>query len=110
MQSSHAASAVDIAFDDPNLIADGGLVSVVALAEQVGRPELVGTLPEFRNRGLIRAQMDILHQWSAERGQPVQAITGIPFFYRQFGYEMALPLQGGRSGFEPNMPPLSLIA
>jgi hypothetical protein len=44
MQSSHAASAVDIVFDDPNLIADGGLVSVVALAEQVGLPELVADL------------------------------------------------------------------
>ncbi len=41
MRSCHAASAVDIAFDDPNLIADAGLVSVVALAEQVGLPELV---------------------------------------------------------------------
>lgn len=41
MRSSHAASAVDVLFDDPNLIADGGLVSVVALAEQVGLPELV---------------------------------------------------------------------
>ena len=41
MQSSHAASAVGIAFDDPNLIADGGLVPVLALAEQVGLPELV---------------------------------------------------------------------
>jgi hypothetical protein len=41
MQSSHAACAVDIAFDDPNLVADAGLVSVVALAEQVGLPELV---------------------------------------------------------------------
>jgi hypothetical protein len=44
MQSSHAASAVDVVFDDPNLIADGGLVSVVALAEQVGLPELVSEL------------------------------------------------------------------
>lgn len=41
MQSCHAACAVDIAFDDPNLVADGGLVSVVALAEQVGLPELI---------------------------------------------------------------------
>ena len=41
MQSSHAATAVDVAFDDPNLIADAGLVPVVALAEQVGLPELV---------------------------------------------------------------------
>jgi len=40
MQSSHAATAVDVAFDDPNLIADAGLVPVVALAEQVGLPEL----------------------------------------------------------------------
>src|SRR5439155_9687868 len=38
MQSSHAATAVDVAFDDPNLIADAGLVPVVALAEQVGLP------------------------------------------------------------------------
>lgn len=41
MQSSHAATAVDVAFDDPNLIADAGLVPVVALAEQVGLPELI---------------------------------------------------------------------
>jgi hypothetical protein len=44
MQSSHAAGAVDIVFDDPNLIADGGLVPVLALAEQVGLPELVAEL------------------------------------------------------------------
>lgn len=41
MQSSHAASAVDVVFDDPNLIADAGLIPVVALAEQVGLPERV---------------------------------------------------------------------
>lgn len=41
MRSSHAATGVDIAFDEPNLIADAGLVPVVALAEQVGLPGLV---------------------------------------------------------------------
>jgi hypothetical protein len=41
MQLSHAAAAVDVAFDDPNLIADAGLAPVIALAEQVGLPELV---------------------------------------------------------------------
>ena len=41
MQSSHAASAVAVAFDEANLIVDAGLVPVVALAEQVGLPELV---------------------------------------------------------------------
>ena len=41
MQSSHAAAVVDVAFDDPNLIADAGLVPVVALAEQIGLAGLV---------------------------------------------------------------------
>jgi hypothetical protein len=41
MQSSHAAAKIDIAFDDPNLIADVGLVPVVALAERIGLPALV---------------------------------------------------------------------
>src|ERR687894_2358745 len=41
MKVSHAAVAVDVAFDDPNLIADAGLVPVLALAEQIGLPELV---------------------------------------------------------------------
>ncbi|HSJ88489.1 MAG TPA: GNAT family N-acetyltransferase [Anaerolineales bacterium] len=64
----------------------------------VGRPELVGTLPEFRGRGLIRAQFEEVHKWSADRGELVQAITGIPYYYRQFGYEFALNLGGWRMG------------
>jgi hypothetical protein len=72
----------------------------------VGRPELVGTLPEYRNRGLVRLQFEIIHRWSANRGDKVQAITGIPYYYRQFGYEMALNLGGGRSGFPTHVPRL----
>src|SRR5687768_9092661 len=72
----------------------------------VGRPELVGTLPEFRNRGLVRIQFEEIHKWSAERGEMVQAITGIPFYYRQFGYEMALDLDGRRFGYEAQIPKL----
>jgi hypothetical protein len=41
MQSSHALTVVDVAFDDPNLIADAGLVPVMALAERIGLPRLV---------------------------------------------------------------------
>ncbi|MEV8388884.1 MULTISPECIES: transposase [unclassified Streptomyces] len=41
MQSSHAASAVSAVFDDPSLIAHGGLVPVVRLAERCGLPQLV---------------------------------------------------------------------
>ncbi|MFE9927124.1 hypothetical protein ACFYQA_38095 [Streptomyces sp. NPDC005774] len=40
MQSSHAAAAVSSAFDDPNLIAYGGLGPVVRLAERCGLPAL----------------------------------------------------------------------
>jgi len=72
----------------------------------VGRVELVGTLPEFRARGLVRAQFEIAHEWSALRGERAQAITGIPYFYRQFGYEMALDLFGERIGYEAQVPKL----
>jgi len=72
----------------------------------VGRPELVGTLPEYRKRGLVRLQFEEVHKWSAQRGELVQAITGIPYYYRQFGYEMGLDLGGGRAGFEPQLPKL----
>ncbi len=73
----------------------------------VGRPDLVGTLPEYRRRGLVRAQLDVLHCWSAERGELVQAITGIPWYYRQFGYELGgLNLGGARTGYLPLAPAL----
>ncbi len=72
----------------------------------VGRPELVGTLPEYRNRGLVRLQFEEIHRWSAARSDLVQAITGIPYYYRLFGYEMALDLDGARCGFEVHVPAL----
>jgi hypothetical protein len=73
---------------------------------KVGRPELVGTKKEYRRRGLIRQQFEIMHAWSRERGELVQAITGIPYYYRIFGYEMTLNLGGGRAGYEPSVPKL----
>jgi hypothetical protein len=70
----------------------------------VGRPELVGTHPAYRRQGLVRAQFEVIHQWSAERGEKLQAVTGIPWYYRQFGYEMALSLGGGRACYKPQVP------
>jgi hypothetical protein len=72
----------------------------------VGRVEAVGTAPEYRRRGLIRLQFDVVHRLSAERGEQVQAITGIPYYYRQFGYEMAMNLGGGREGYPSALPAL----
>ena len=62
----------------------------------VGQPELVGTDPAYRRRGLVRALFEAIHALSAAHGDAVQAITGIPWFYRQFGYEYALDLGGSR--------------
>lgn len=72
----------------------------------VGRPELVGTDPDYRNRGLVRAQFELIHAWSQARGELLQAITGIPYYYRLFGYEMAVNLGGGRVGFNRFVPKL----
>lgn len=73
---------------------------------KVGRPELVGTKQEYRRQGLVRQQFEILHEWSKNRGELAQAITGIPFYYRQFGYEMTLSLDTGRYGYELHVPTL----
>jgi len=62
------------------------------IAIEVGRPELVGTLLEYRGRGLVRTLFAAVHERSAALGHQVQVITGIPYFYRQFGYTMALEL------------------
>ena len=72
----------------------------------VGRSELVGTHPDYQRRGLVRAQYEVVHEWSIARGHKIQAISGIPWFYRQFGYEMCLSLAGSRSGYLPNVPQL----
>ena len=62
-----------------------------------GRPEVVVTEPEYRRRGLVRKQFEVIHALSTSRGELMQGITGIPWYYRQFGYEMAMEVDGGRA-------------
>jgi len=52
----------------------------------------VATLPEYRRNGLQRRLMEEYHKRVLKQGYDLSAIEGIPFFYRQFGYEYALPL------------------
>jgi hypothetical protein len=73
----------------------------------VGRPEYVATAAAYRNRGLIRAIFTLLHARSAAEGHQLQAITGINHYYRQFGYEYALDLEGKRVVTVTQIPPLS---
>jgi hypothetical protein len=62
----------------------------------VGQPEMVAADADYRNRGLVRALFEMVHARSKAEGHLVQAITGIPYFYRQFGYEYVLDLEGSR--------------
>ena len=52
----------------------------------------VATLPEHRNRGLIRTLVNEYHKEVVNQGYDLSVIEGIPYFYRQFGYEYAIPL------------------
>ena len=60
-----------------------------------GEMGIVGTLEDYRRQGLIRAQVALFKRRLAERGCLTSHIQGIPYYYRQFGYEYALPLEGG---------------
>ena len=82
--------------------ATGRIVSSVLLIPQdwsyggvvvpVGQPELVGTAPAYRRRGLIREQFADIHRRSEALGDLWQVIGGIPWYYRQLGYAYALDL------------------
>jgi hypothetical protein len=105
--------------EDATVVADrrtGAIVSCLHLISQtwayggvpiaVGQPELIGTLPDRRGGGLVRAQFDVIHRWSAERGHLLQVISGIPWFYRQFGYELAIERGGGPRVFLDGLTPV----
>ena len=73
----------------------------------IGRPEIVASDPDYRNRGLVRAVFELVHARSEAEGHMAQAITGIPYFYRQFGYEYALDLGVERETYTALIPPLA---
>jgi GNAT superfamily N-acetyltransferase len=95
--------------------AGGKIVSSICLISQtwayeeipfkVGRPEIVSTDPAYRRRGLVRAQFAAIHARSAARGELLQAITGIPWYYRQYGYAMTLALGGSHRWLGFRVPP-----
>ena len=115
MSGDHPTFATDD-FTVVEEVATGKIVSSMMLMSQTwtydgipfafGQPDIVSTDPAYRRRGLVRAQMEVIHAWSAERGELVQGITGIPWYYRQFGYEMAFSLGGNRGAYRANVPAL----
>ena len=71
-----------------------------------GQPEFVATEPEYRRRGLVRKQFEVIHALSEARGELMQGITGIPWYYRLFGYEMALDMEAEQVIDGIHIPPL----
>lgn len=80
--------------------------SVAGIPFGVGRPEMVATDPAYRKRGLVRALFEMVHARSAAEGHLLQGITGISYFYRQFGYEYVLDLDGSRTTYFSQIPAL----
>jgi hypothetical protein len=73
----------------------------------VGRPEIVVSDTAVRKRGFIRHIMRWLHAKSAENGDIAQAITGIEYYYKQFGYEWMIDFPGGAKVVFAQLPALT---
>lgn len=90
------------------VVADGDrIVSTATLLNEMlvlndvpipaGQVELVATDREYEGRGLVRALMNWAHERSAARGHLAQVMIGIPYFYRQFGYQYAIKMPRARA-------------
>lgn len=84
-----------VAVDDDRIISVLGLfpalTRVGSITVQSAFIEFVATAREYEGRGLVRKQIELAHRISAERGDLIMWMVGIPYFYRQFGYEYAVP-------------------
>ncbi|KOX27963.1 hypothetical protein ADK67_12730 [Saccharothrix sp. NRRL B-16348] len=97
----------DAGWDACAVVVDGDkVVSTATLLDETlvlggveipaGQVELVATDRAYEGRGLVRALMGWAHERSAARGQLVNVMLGIPYFYRQFGYTYAIPISATR--------------
>ena len=75
------------------VLADHG----VEVRLQAGQVELVATDRDYERRGLVRQLMRWAHEVSAARGDVLQVMIGIPYFYRLFGYSYAVDIAPRRA-------------
>lgn len=59
-----------------------------------GAIEFVATSEEAEGQGLVRRILEEIHGTASSRGEMMQWIVGITYFYRRFGYEYAIPVDG----------------
>ncbi|MDQ1392493.1 MAG: hypothetical protein QOF30_1470 [Acidimicrobiaceae bacterium] len=89
-----APSDYAVAVADDRVVATVGLLATQlrlgSVVLPVGQPEYVATAPDHQGRGLAGGLLRIVQDWSEGRGDLVQIITGIRYFYRQFGYSYGL--------------------
>ena len=91
-----------ITYDDFFFVEDersGEVVSTICLIPwrctyeditlDVAMLEMVATHPDYRQRGLVRAQIQRFHQVSQARQFDLNIIEGIPYYYRQYDYAYA---------------------
>ncbi|MHA2026402.1 MAG: GNAT family N-acetyltransferase [Candidatus Thorarchaeota archaeon] len=52
----------------------------------------VGTLKEYRRKGLVRVLYEHFDKLLHEGEYDISTIQGIPYYYRQFGYDFVLPM------------------
>jgi len=71
---------------------------------KVAEMGLVASDPKYRDRGLQRILNKHFDKRLNEDGYHLAAIEGIPFFYRQFGYEYSVPLDEWASLPLQNLP------
>ncbi|MFJ6676878.1 GNAT family N-acetyltransferase [Actinosynnema sp. NPDC091369] len=92
--------ACAVVVDGDEVVSTATLLDETLVLDGVGIPasqvELVATDRAYEGRGLVRALMDWAHRRSAARGQLVNVMLGIPYFYRQFGYTYAIPISATR--------------
>jgi predicted N-acetyltransferase YhbS len=97
--------AVLVAVDDGRIVSTATLLAETWRVEDVALPagqiELVATEPAFEGRGLVRSLVDLAHDRSRARGDALQVMIGIPYFYRQFGYVYSLPIADTRELVAP---------
>ncbi|HEY3548370.1 MAG TPA: GNAT family N-acetyltransferase [Propionicimonas sp.] len=106
----------DLGWDACAVVVDGDrVVSTATLLDETlrlgevvlpaGQVELVATDVAYEGRGLVRALMGWAHERSAARGQVLQVMIGIPYFYRLFGYEYAIDIPRARELTGPAVDP-----
>jgi predicted N-acetyltransferase YhbS len=64
------------------------------VAMLAGAIEFVATADDAEGQGLVRRLLDEIHRTASTRGEMLQWIVGITYFYRRFGYEYAIPVDG----------------